>query len=84
MWIKVTQDGRDLWINSAQVRAIGRNEYGGTTVAFTSQHKLGVGQSVEQVLEALGYKSPPLPPLEHHQTDEDSDVGEDEFAEQPR
>lgn len=68
LWIKVTIAGAVQWINSAHVRRIERGYGGQCQIVFTSKDIVKVDQPLEAVMEALGYKMPPPPKLETHET----------------
>lgn len=68
MWIKVTVNGVAEWVNSTHVRRIQYGRSGQCQIVYTTKDIVTVDQPLEAVLEALGYKQPPPPKLETHET----------------
>lgn len=66
LWIKLTCDGIVNWVNTGAIRRI-RNSYKGCELVFTTRDVLHVDQSIELVLESLGYKMSPPPKLETYE-----------------
>lgn len=62
-WVKLSVRGSPRWINTIHVRrfeaALDR-----CRVVFTSQDLVTVDQTLDEVMEAFGYKTPSKPPLE--------------------
>lgn len=65
MWIRLTRSGGPLWVNTVHVRRF-ESVDGTCRIVYTSQDAVRVDQSLDEVMEALGYKPSPKPPLEVH------------------
>ena len=81
LWVRITVKKDPQWINTHHVRQIGQDHSGRAQFVYTTRHIVTADQSLTTVMEALGYKEAPPPPVKTHQTATLEDhSGESEFV----